>query len=147
MSVAPVAETGFNHRLIAYKFVGHFFGLSHRGIIRSKIVFLESVTFQSHARMLSSQVAQVNKKLWTLFGLWGRDSSWVTAMFNFSGETSERTTRLKNRQNSEVILSGTTVCTPSRPMEPCENINLCLKATAVVVSYVLVTFDLCSLDA
>ena len=33
----------------------------YRGIIRSKIVFLESVTFQLHARMLSSEVAQLFK--------------------------------------------------------------------------------------
>ena len=28
--IAPVAETGFSHRLTAYKIVGHFFGLSYR---------------------------------------------------------------------------------------------------------------------
>ena len=33
----------------------------YRGVIRSKIVFLESVTFQFHARMLSSEVAQLLK--------------------------------------------------------------------------------------
>ena len=27
--LAPVAETGFSHRLTAYKIVGHFFGLSY----------------------------------------------------------------------------------------------------------------------
>ena len=61
VGLAPVAATGFSHRLTAYKIMGHFFGLSYRkisGIIRSKIVFLESVTFQFHARMLSSEVAQ-----------------------------------------------------------------------------------------
>ena len=30
--VAPVAKTGFSHRLTAYKFVGHFFGLSYLNI-------------------------------------------------------------------------------------------------------------------
>ena len=30
--VAPVAETGFSHRMTAYKFVGHFFGLSYLNI-------------------------------------------------------------------------------------------------------------------
>ena len=34
----------------------------YRGVIRSKIVFLESVTFQFHARMLSSEVAQSLKR-------------------------------------------------------------------------------------
>ena len=57
-----MAETGFSHRLTAYKIVGHFFGLSYRKISGSNqvknIFFLESVTFQSHARMLSSEVAQ-----------------------------------------------------------------------------------------
>ena len=39
--------------------MGHFFGHGkYRGVIRSKIGFLESVTFQFHARMLSSEVAQ-----------------------------------------------------------------------------------------
>ena len=60
-SVAPVAETGFSHRLTAYKIVGHFFGLSYLKIALNnqvEIVFLESVTFQFHARVLSSQVAQ-----------------------------------------------------------------------------------------
>ena len=58
---APVAETGFSHRLTAYKIVGHFFGLSYREISLInlvEIVFLESITFQLHARMLSSEVAQ-----------------------------------------------------------------------------------------
>ena len=30
--LAPVAETGVNHRLTAYKIVGHFFGLSYLNI-------------------------------------------------------------------------------------------------------------------
>ena len=56
--LAPVAETGFSHRLTAYKIVGHFFGLSYRKISGSNQVknsFLESVTFQFHACMLSSE--------------------------------------------------------------------------------------------
>ena len=36
--VAPVAETGFSHRLTTYKIVGHFFGLSYRKISRSNKV-------------------------------------------------------------------------------------------------------------
>ena len=60
--VAPVAETGFSHRLSVYKFVGHFFGLSYRKISGNNRVknsfFLESVTFQLHAHMLSSEIAQ-----------------------------------------------------------------------------------------
>ena len=60
-SLAPVAETGFSHRLTAYKIVGHFFGLSFRKISGSDQVknsFLESVIFQLYARILSSEVAQ-----------------------------------------------------------------------------------------
>ena len=93
-----MAETGFSHRLATYKIVGNFFGLSYRkyrGVIRSKLGFLESVTFQSHARMLSSEVA----KLWTFFGPWGRDSSqsppsWIFRVKQIHSSTaSERMTR------------------------------------------------------
>ena len=62
--VAPVAETGFSHRLTTYKIVGHLFGLSYLNISGNnqvKIVFLESVTFQFHAHVLSSEVAQTLK--------------------------------------------------------------------------------------
>ena len=41
----------------------------YRGVIRSKIGFLESVTFQSHARMLSSEVAQSLKSYGHFSGL------------------------------------------------------------------------------
>ena len=62
MILSPVAETGFSHRLTAYKIMGHFFGLSYRKISGNNQVkncfFLESVAFQFHARMLSSEVAQ-----------------------------------------------------------------------------------------
>ena len=58
--LAPVPETGFSHRLTAYKIVGYFSGLSYRKISGSnqvKNIFLESAIFQFHARMLSSEVA------------------------------------------------------------------------------------------
>ena len=55
--IAPVAKTGFSHGFTAYKIVGHFFG-KYRGVIKSKMFLLESVTFQFHARMLCSEVAQ-----------------------------------------------------------------------------------------
>ena len=61
MIIAPVAETGFSHRLTAYKIVGHFFRQSYReksGSNQVKNSFLESVTFQFHARMLNSEDAQ-----------------------------------------------------------------------------------------
>ena len=53
--VAPGAETGFSHRLTA------FFGLSYLNISGNNQVknfFLESVTFQFHAHILSSEVVQ-----------------------------------------------------------------------------------------
>ena len=37
-NLAPVAETGFSHRLTAYKIVGHFFGLSYQKISESNQV-------------------------------------------------------------------------------------------------------------
>ena len=71
--VAPVAETGFSHGFTAYKIVGHFFGLSYRKMSGSNQVkknfFLESVTFQFHARMLSSEVAQSIKSYGHLLDL------------------------------------------------------------------------------
>ena len=61
-TLSPVAETGFSHRLTAYKIVGHFFGLSYLNISGDNQVensfFLESVAFQFHSRMLSSEVTQ-----------------------------------------------------------------------------------------
>ena len=60
-TLAPVAETGFSHRLTAQKSLNISLEVINRTsgrIIRSKIVFLESMTFQVYARMLSSKVAQ-----------------------------------------------------------------------------------------
>ena len=60
--LASVAETGFSHWLTAYKIVAHFFGLWYLNISGNNQVensfFIESVTFQLHVRMLSSEVAQ-----------------------------------------------------------------------------------------
>ena len=36
LPLAPVAETGFSHRLTAYKIVGHFFGLKTSRSIQVK---------------------------------------------------------------------------------------------------------------
>ena len=36
--LAPMAETGFSHRLTAYEIVAHFFGLSYRKIAGSNQV-------------------------------------------------------------------------------------------------------------
>ena len=100
-NLAPVAETGFSHRLTACKIVGHFFGRhigKYRGVIRSKIVFFRisniSVSFP-HAQLRGRTVI---KKLWTFFGPWGRDRSqsspcWIYRVKQIHQSTaSERTT-------------------------------------------------------
>ena len=53
--LAPVAETG---RTKSWDISLRYHIGKYRGVIRSKIFFLESVTFQFHARMLSSEVAK-----------------------------------------------------------------------------------------
>ena len=83
-----MADTGFSHRLTAYKIVGHFFGMSYRKISwnnQVKKVFLESVAFQFHARMLSSEVAQ-SLKIMNIFRTFGSGSLSVTALLDFSGK-------------------------------------------------------------
>ena len=75
---APVAETGFSHRLTAYKIVGHFFGLSYRkisGIYQVKNSFFRISNISApypHAQLRGRTVI---KKLWTFFRPWGRDRS------------------------------------------------------------------------
>ena len=109
--LAPVAETGFSHRLTAYKIVGHFFGLPYlnmSGIIRSKIVFFRisniSVQFP-HAQLKGRTVI---KKLWTFFGPWGRDRSqsppcWIFRVRQIHQSTaSERTTRRSSHTHSDI---------------------------------------------
>ena len=78
--------------MTAYKSVGHFRNKTSGRIIRSKIVYLESVAFQLHAHMLSSKVAQ------SFFRLRGLDLShrhvcffWVEQIHQ--SMASERTTR------------------------------------------------------
>ena len=102
--LAPVAETGFSHRLTAYKIVGHFFDC-HIGKYGPwsgrKYFFLESATFRFHAGMLSSEVAHAGtKKLWTFIGPWGRVRSqsppcWIFRVKQIHQSTAwEGTTRL-----------------------------------------------------
>ena len=86
--LAPVAETGSSHRLTAYKFMGHFFGLSYLNISGNnqgeKSFFrISNISVPwPHAQLRGRTVIQ---KLWTFFGPWGRDLS-VTAIWNFSGK-------------------------------------------------------------
>ena len=84
-----MAETGFSHRLTAYTIVGHFFGLSYRKFSEGnqvKNLCLESVAFQSHARMLSSEVAQSLKSYGHFSDLGVGIALIVTAMLYFSGK-------------------------------------------------------------
>ena len=86
--VAPVAETGFSHRLTAYKIVGHFFGLSYLKISLNNHV--ENSFFRSSNISVPCPHAQLRgrtviKKLWTFSDLRSRPLS-VTAMLNFSGK-------------------------------------------------------------
>ena len=76
-SLAVVAETGFSHRFTAYKIVGHFLDCHIRrypGVIRSKIVFFRSSNISVPCPHAQLRVRTV-KKLWTFFGLSGRDCS------------------------------------------------------------------------
>ena len=72
--LGPVAETGFSHRLTAYKIVGHFFGLSYLNISgNDQVDFFFRISIISvprpHAQLRGRTVI---KKLWTFFGRWGR---------------------------------------------------------------------------
>ena len=107
-----MAETGFSHRLTAYKIVGHFFGLSYRKISGSNQV--KNMFFRignisvpcPHAQLRGSTVI---KKLWTFFGLWGRDRSqsppcWIFRVKQTHPSTaSERTTRQDERKKRIVL--------------------------------------------
>ena len=66
--LAPMAETGFSHRLTAYKIVGHFFGLSYLNISLKNQVdnrFLRISNISVHR----SQIDRVQNRetfLWTV---------------------------------------------------------------------------------
>ena len=76
--LAPVAGTGFSHRLTAYKIVGHFFGLSYRkksghNQVENSFFRISKISVScSHAQLRGRTVI---KKLWTFFGPWGRNRS------------------------------------------------------------------------
>ena len=101
--VVPVAETGFSHRLTAYKIVGHLSGMSYRKIsghnqVKNSFFRISNISVPCpHAQLRDRAVI---KKLWTFFGPWGSASLSVTAMLDCSGKAknqstaSERTTRL-----------------------------------------------------
>ena len=100
--LAPVAEIGFSHRLIAYKIVGHFFGLSYRKIsgsnqVKNRFFRISNISVPCPHAQLRGRT--VNKKLWIFFGPWGRDRSqsppcWIFRVKQIHPSTaSERTTR------------------------------------------------------
>ena len=100
--LAPVAETGFSHRLTAYKIVGHFFRLSYRKISGSnqvKICFSRISNISVPCPHAQLKGRTVIKKLWTFFGPWGRDRSqsppcWIFRVKQIHPSTaSQRTTR------------------------------------------------------
>ena len=78
MGVASMAETGFSHRLTAYKLVGHFFRLSYLKIslnnqVENRCFRISNIPVPClHAQLRGSTVI---KKLWTFFGPWRRDPS------------------------------------------------------------------------
>ena len=83
-----MAETIFSHRFTGTKSWDislDCHNRKYRGVIRSKIVFLESVTFQFHARMFRSKVAQSWKR-YGHFSTLGAGSLSVTTMLDFSGK-------------------------------------------------------------
>ena len=77
-NLAPVAETGFSHRLSAYKIVGHFFGLSYRKItgsnqVKNSFFRISNIPVPYPHNQFRGRT--VIKKLWTFFGPWGRGRS------------------------------------------------------------------------
>ena len=99
-TLAPVAETGFSHRLTAYKISLDCHVGKYRWIIRSKIVFfrISNISVQCpHAQLRGRTVI---KKLWTFLGPWGRDRSqsppcWIFWVKQIHQSTAwERATRL-----------------------------------------------------
>ena len=100
--LAAVAETGFSHRLTAYKIVGQFFGLSYRKItgnnqVKNSFFRISNISVTCpHAQLRGRTVF---KKLWTFSGPWGRDHSqsppcWIFRVKQIRSSTvSERTTR------------------------------------------------------
>ena len=101
--LAPVAETGFSHRLTAYKIVGHFFGLSYLNVsgdnqVEKSFFGISNIPVPCpHAQLRGRTVIQ---KLWTFFGPRGRDRSqsppcWIFRVKQTHQPTaSEGTTRL-----------------------------------------------------
>ena len=112
--IAPVAKTGFGHRLTAYKIVGNFFGLSYRKISRSIKVFLESVTFQFHSRMLISEVAQPLKSYghFSNLGL-GSGSLSATTIMVFSGKANYTSLSIHGLGEDDTAMSGITLMSSS----------------------------------
>ena len=76
--LAPVAETGFRHRLTTNKIVGHFFGLSYLNIlgqnqVENSFFVISNISVPcSHAQLRGRTVI---KKLWSFCGPPGRDRS------------------------------------------------------------------------
>ena len=99
--LAPVAETGFSHRLHTQSWdisldchIGKY-----RRVIRSKILFFRISNISVPCPHAQLRGRTVIKMLWTFFGPWGRDRSqslprWIFRVKQIHQSTaSERTTR------------------------------------------------------
>ena len=104
-----VAETGFSHRLTAYKIVGHFFGLSYlkiSGHNQHRNIFFRISNISAPCPHAQLRGRTVIKKLWQFFGPWGRDLSqslpcWIFQVKQTHQSTaSERTTRLSKTMHT-----------------------------------------------
>ena len=115
----PVAETGFSHRLTAYRIVGHFSGLSYRKIsgnnqVENSFIRISNISVPCPHAQLTGRI--VNKKLWTCFGLWGLDRSQSPPCLIFrvkqihQSTASERTKRLYFRDILFLLKTWAPVC-------------------------------------
>ena len=87
--LAPVAETGFSHRLTAYRILGHFFGLPYLNMSGNNQVensFFRISNISPPCPHVQLRGRAVNRKLWTFVRTLGSRSLSVTAMSNFSGK-------------------------------------------------------------
>ena len=98
-----MAETGFSHRLTAYKIVGHFFGLSYRKIsgsnqVKNSLFRISNISVPCpHAQLRGRTVI---KKLWSFCGPWGRDRSQSPPCWIFRVKQMHSTTASERRHGN-----------------------------------------------
>ena len=104
--LAPLAETGFNYRLNAYKIVGHLFGLSYRKIwVNNQVenMFFKISNISAPFPNVQLRGRTVITKLWTFFGPWGRDCSQLPHV-GFSGKASKSIHGLDEDDTGSIII-------------------------------------------